>query len=112
MFFVRVLPNAEGMFFFQTKKHQYKVGSTWKNTLCPLSRNSAGKTLSNTCPFCDFLQENSKNIDKDAVYALRAKDSYTILVYNPVDDELQKYEVNDYGLTDILCTPKNRRRIV
>lgn len=102
-FIVRVLPNVDdGMFFFQYKKHQFKVGSTWKNSICVLSRNSKGKTLSNTCPFCEFLEENSKVIDREAVYALKAKDSYVILIYNPMDDELQRYEVNDYGITDIL----------
>jgi len=98
---VRVLPNRNGLFFQQFRKHSFKIG-TRKNAVCMYSRDAHGETVGTECPFCDFLEENKKLLDKETAYTLSAKDNYMILVYNHVVDEIQKYEVNDYGITDVL----------
>lgn len=98
---VRVLPNKDGLFFQQYKKHSFKIG-TRKNAVCFYSRDNNGLPIGNSCPFCDFIEENKKVLSKDVQYTLSAKDSYIILIFNHAMDEIQKYEVNDYGITDIL----------
>lgn len=98
----RVLPRKGELFFLQFKKHAFKVGTTWKITTCTYSKNAEGESIGTSCPFCDFIEENKKELDKDLAYKLKAKDSYTLLVYNYNEDEVQKYEVNDYGISDIL----------
>jgi len=100
---VRVLPNKKGMFFYQFKKHSFKMGS-WKNAFCMKSRTGDGEPVSDSCIFCEFINENGKELSKEANYAFKAKDSYMILVYNPISDEVQKYEFNEYGLIDILTS--------
>lgn len=100
---VRILPRDNNeMFFYQYKKHSYKVGTAYKNYFCPMSLNSSGEVVGNSCPFCDFVKENKEILDKTVYSKLNAKDSYMMAVYNYVDDEVQKYEVNYYGMTDIL----------
>ena len=99
---VRVLPRKNDLFFIQFKKHSFKVGTVWKNAFCFYSRNGNGEIIGNECPFCDFLEENKNSLKKDTVYKLGAKNSHILLVYNYQADEVQKYEVNDYGITDIL----------
>ena len=100
--YVRVLPRKNDLFFVQFKKHSFKIGASWKNAFCFYSRNSQGEIIGNECPFCDFLEENKNSLKKDTVYKLGAKNSHILLVYNYQADEVQKYEVNDYGITDIL----------
>lgn len=100
--YVRVLPRKNDLFFVQFKKHSFKIGTSWKNAFCFYSRNSQGEIVGNECPFCDFLEENKNSLKKDTVYKLSAKNSHILLVYNYQADEVQKYEVNDYGITDIL----------
>lgn len=100
--YVRVLPRKGDLFFIQFKKHSFKVGTAWKNAFCFYSRNGNGEIIGNECPFCDFLEENKNSLKKDTVYKLGAKNSHILLVYNYQADEVQKYEVNDYGITDIL----------
>lgn len=101
----RVLPRGKGeLFFFQFKKHSYKVGTAFKNNFCMYSLDSSGETVGSTCPFCDFLKENKEIIDKKIYTKLSSKDAYIMAVYNYSDDEIQKYEVNYYGITDILTT--------
>lgn len=100
---VRILPRDNNeMFFYQYKKHSYKVGTAYKNYFCPMSLTSSGEVVGTSCPFCDFVKENKEILDKAVSSKLNAKDSYTMAVYNYVDDEIQKYEVNYYGMTDIL----------
>ena len=100
--YVRVLPRKNDLFFVQFKKHSFKIGTSWKNAFCFYSRNSQGEIIGTECPFCDFLEENKNSLKKDTVYKLSAKNSHILLVYNYQADEVQKYEVNDYGITDIL----------
>jgi len=102
---VRVLPRNKGeLFFFQFKKHTYKVGTAFKNNFCMYSLNSSGEAIGENCPFCDFLKENKGVIDDKIYTKLSSKDAYIMAVYNYADDEIQKYEVNYYGITDILTS--------
>lgn len=103
---VRVLPNKDGLFFQQFKKHSFKIG-TRKNAVCMYSRDAHGETVGKECPFCDFLEENKGSLDKETQYTLSAKDAYLILVYDKTADEVKKFEVNDYGITDILTALQN-----
>jgi len=100
--YVRVLPRKNDLFFIQFKKHSFKIGTSWKNAFCFYSRNSQGEIVGNECPFCDFIEENKTSLNKDTVYKLTAKNSYMFLVYNYQTNEVLKYEVNDYRITDIL----------
>ncbi len=99
---VRVLPRKNDLFFIQFKKHSFKIGTSWKNAFCFYSRNSQGEVIGTECPFCDFIEENKHSLNRDTIYKLGAKNSHILLVYNYQADEVQKYEVNDYGITDIL----------
>lgn len=103
---VRVLPNKDGLFFQQFRKHSFKIG-TRKNAVCMYSRDPHGETVGKECPFCDFLEENKGSLDKETQYTLAAKDAYLILVYDKSADEVKKFEVNDYGITDILTALQN-----
>lgn len=100
-FAVRVIPNKDGMFFYEFKKHSFKIG-TWKNAFCGYSVNENGERVSEKCPFCDFIEEYKGDLEKDIVYKLSPKDSYMILVFNYTNGEIQKYEVNHYGIIDII----------
>lgn len=102
-FFVRVLPRKNDLFFLQFQKHSFKVGATWKNAFCFYSRGADGEIIGKECPFCDFIEENKAELNPDTVYKLKARNSHMLLVYNYDADEVQKYEVNDYGITDILA---------
>lgn len=99
---VRVLPRKNDLFFVQFKKHSFKIGASWKNAFCFYSRNSQGEIIGTECPFCDFIEENKHSLNKDTIYKLGVKNSYMLLVYNYQTNEVQKYEVNDYRITDIL----------
>jgi hypothetical protein len=103
---VRVLPNKNGLFFQQFKKHSFKIG-TRKNAVCMYSIDSNGEPVGKECPFCDFLEENKDSLDRETQYQLSAKDAYLILVYDELADEIKKLEVNDYGITDILTALQN-----
>ncbi len=100
--YVRVLPRKNDLFFIQFKKHSFKTGTSWKNAFCFYSRNGQGEVVGSECPFCDFIEENKSSLNKDTIYKLSAKNSYMFLVYNYQTNEVQKYEVNDYRITDIL----------
>jgi len=100
--YVRVLPRKNDLFFIQFKKHSFKIGTSWKNAFCFYSRNGQGEIVGNECPFCDFIEENKNSLNKDTIYKLSAKNSYIFLVYNYQTNEVLKYEVNDYRITDIL----------
>ena len=104
---VRVLPNKDGLFFQQFRKHSFKIGSTRKSAICMYSRDAHGETVGKECQFCDFLEDNKGSLDKNIQYILSAKDSYLILVYDKSTDEIKKFEVNDYGITDILIALQN-----
>lgn len=99
---VRVLPRKNDLFFIQFKKHSFKIGTSWKNAFCFYSRNSQGEVIGTECPFCDFIEENKHSLNRDTIYKLGAKNSHMLLVYNYQTNEVQKYEVNDYQITDIL----------
>lgn len=99
----RVVPRGNNeLFFYQFKKHTYKIGTAFKNNFCMYSLNSSGETIGESCPFCDFLKENKDVIESKINTKLSSKDAYVMVIYNYLDDELQKYEVNYYGITDIL----------
>lgn len=99
---VRVLPRKNDLFFIQFKKHSFKIGTSWKNAFCFYSRNSQGEVIGTECPFCDFIEKNKHSLNRDTIYKLGAKNSHMLLVYNYQTNEVQKYEVNDYQITDIL----------
>jgi len=99
---VRVLPRKNDLFFIQFKKHSFKIGTSWKNAFCFYSRNSQGEVIGTECPFCDFIEENKHSLNRDTIYKLGAKNSHMLLVYNYQTNEVLKYEVNDYRITDIL----------
>ena len=100
--FVRVLPRKNDLFFMQFRKHSFKVGTSWKNAFCFYSRDGSGETVGSECPFCDFIEENKTSLSRDTLYKLSAKNSHMFLVYNYQADEVQKYEANDYRITDVL----------
>lgn len=100
--FVRVLPRKNDLFFMQFKKHSFKVGTSWKNAFCFYSRDGNGETVGSECPFCDFIEENKTSLSRDTLYKISAKNSHMFLVYNYQVDEVQKYEANDYRITDVL----------
>lgn len=100
-FAARVIPNKDGMFFYEFKKHSFKIG-TWKNAFCGYSVNDNGEHISEKCPFCDFIEEYKGDLEKDVAYKLSPKDSYMILIFNYTNGEIQKYEVNHYGIVDII----------
>lgn len=99
---VRVLPRKNDLFFIQFKKHSFKIGTSWKNAFCFYSRNSQGEVIGTECPFCDFIEENKHSLNRDTIYKLGAKNSHMLLVYNYQTNEVLKYEVNDYQITDVL----------
>lgn len=99
---VRVLPRKNDLFFIQFKKHSFKIGTSWKNAFCFYSRNSQGEVIGTECPFCDFIEENKHSLNRDTIYKLGAKNSHMFLVYNYQTNEVLKYEVNDYQITDVL----------
>lgn len=100
--YVRVLPRKNDLFFVQFKKHSFKIGASWKNAFCFYSRNSQGEIIGTECPFCDFIEENKHSLNRDTIYKLRVKNSHMFLVYNYQTNEVLKYEVNDYQITDVL----------
>jgi len=100
--YVRVLPRKNDLFFVQFKKHSFKIGTSWKNAFCFYSRNSQGEVIGTECPFCDFIEENKHSLNRDTIYKLGAKNSHMLLVYNYQTNEVLKYEVNDYRITDVL----------
>ena len=100
--YVRVLPRKNDLFFVQFKKHSFKIGASWKNAFCFYSRNSQGEIIGTECPFCDFIEENKHSLNKDTIYKLGVKNSHMFLVYNYQTNEVLKYEVNDYQITDVL----------
>lgn len=100
--YVRVLPRKNDLFFVQFKKHSFKIGASWKNAFCFYSRNSQGEIIGNECPFCDFIEENKHSLNRDTIYKLGVKNSHMFLVYNYQTNEVLKYEVNDYQITDVL----------
>lgn len=105
---VRILPRKNNeLFFMQFKKHSFKVGTAYKNNFCPYSLDSSGERIGNSCPFCDFVSNNKDILDKSVFSKLGSKDSHIMAIYNYVDDEVQKYEVNYYGITDILTAMQN-----
>lgn len=99
---VRVLPRKNDLFFIQFKKHSFKIGTSWKNAFCFYSRNSQGEVIGTECPFCDFIEENKHSLNRDTIYKLGVKNSHMFLVYNYQTNEVLKYEVNDYQITDVL----------
>ena len=100
--YVRVLPRKNDLFFVQFKKHSFKIGASWKNAFCFYSRNSQGEIIGTECPFCDFIEENKHSLNRDTIYKLGVKNSHMFLVYNYQTNEVLKYEVNDYQITDVL----------
>lgn len=100
--YVRVLPRKNDLFFVQFKKHSFKIGTSWKNAFCFYSRNSQGEVIGTECPFCDFIEENKHSLNRDTIYKLGVKNSHMFLVYNYQTNEVLKYEVNDYQITDVL----------
>jgi hypothetical protein len=103
--FCRVLPNKNTgeMFFYEGKKHRFKVGATTKMAFCLYSTNpKTGDRIADKCPFCDFLEENHESLSDDTNKVFNAKEFSTMLVYNYMHDEVQKYEVNYYGIMDIM----------
>lgn len=100
--YVRVLPRKNDLFFVQFKKHSFKIGTSWKNAFCFYSRNSQGEIIGTECPFCDFIEENKHSLNRDTIYKLGVKNSHMFLVYNYQTNEVLKYEVNDYQITDVL----------
>lgn len=100
-FAARVIPSKNGMFFYEFKKHSFKIG-TWKNAFCGYSVDENGNRISDTCPFCDFIEEYKGDLEKDTTYKLSPKDSYMLLIFNYTNGEIQKYEVNHYGIIDII----------
>ena len=90
------------LFFVQFKKHSFKIGASWKNAFCFYSRNSQGEIIGTECPFCDFIEENKHSLNRDTIYKLGVKNSHMFLVYNYQTNEVLKYEVNDYRITDVL----------
>ena len=102
---VRVLPNAvkNDYFFYEFKKHRYKVGATTKSAFCLYSINpTTGDKIHNKCPFCDFLDENRESISKEIFKAMAPKEFQMMLVYVYDKDEIQKYETNYYANTKIM----------
>lgn len=97
---VRILPNKDG-FYYEFKKHMFKIGETFKQFVCMYSYDENGKKLGETCPMCDFLESHSNELDKKIFWTLSSKNVYMIFVYNPYAKQIQKYETNDYGIVNI-----------
>ena len=100
---VRVLPMpGYSNFFIQYLKHGFKIENSWKYVICSNTETKDGKKLAHSCPICNFVNDYKEELDKDVVYKLSPKNSYTFLIYNPVTKQLEKFETNDYGISDVI----------
>lgn len=103
MYMVRVLPlsTLDG-WYFEFLKHSFKLNGQWKNHVCLSTQGKDGKPVGH-CPVCEFLSQNADLLrDNQNVRSVKAKSNYALLVYDHVDKEIKRLEVNYYGFTDIL----------
>lgn len=100
---IRVLP-GDNMFYEEYQRHMFRTpNGQYKIATCLDSVKSNGERYSkDKCPICQFIEDNGRDMKKENREMLYAKSSFVMLVYNKYADDIQKYEVNNFGLLEIL----------
>lgn len=100
---IRILPGGD-LFYEEYQKHMFKTpNGQYKIATCLDTIKSNGTKFSDeSCPICKFLKDNGQDMSKESRKMLYPQSSFIILIYNKYADEIQKYEVTNYGMLEIL----------
>lgn len=101
----RVLPLKGHSWNVVFRKHTMTIGQK-KNALCISGTFSNGEYEGDPigkCPICEFHNEHAEELaDNEHVGELRARQFFAILIYDHLDKQLKRVDLNWYEFNDIL----------
>ena len=101
----RVLPLKGHSWNVAFRKHTLTIGQK-KNALCISGTFSNGEYEGDPigkCPICEFHKEHAEELaDNEHVGELRARQFFAILIYDHLDKQLKRVDLNWYEFNDIL----------
>jgi len=96
---IRILPQGDDLWFFETKTHMFSVSSGWKVSTCLSTTNKEGNVLGD-CPICAFMEKHK--LEKDAYKQIVAKTNLNSIAYSYKTNTKYIFVYNEYFLKDIL----------